>query len=355
MTRTYWQQAAGDGDRIYAETCLKWDVILNGPGYAGRWPDCRDKLIEDGHTSRKLTDIKRFSEDMSEGDIVVLRLGTNQVLGVGILKGDYEWLDIFEDVDGWNIQHVRRVKWLWNGLEEPKSFPTYTLKFGDTTQLLDREKSKEVLDWINELSLNFFEVPDLITLPPTKNREVEFDDVSEFLFDHGVSSTSIEILSKEIDELIRVAKWYQKFTDPSESETISYLVVPLFRALGWTPQKMAIEWNNVDVALFNTLPRDDSNLSIVVEVKKKGSSCLTALSQARTYAEGKKNCHRLIVTDGLRYGIYIKQNSDFKLYAYFNITNFKASYPIYECRGVKEALKSMTPEWAKNLEFTGIS
>lgn len=128
-----------------------------------------------------------------------------------------------------------------------------------------------------------------------------------------------------------------------ESETISYLVVPLLRALGWTPQKMAIEWNKVDVALFNTLPRHDSNLSTVVEVKTKGRSCLTAESQARTYAEGKKNCHRLIVTDGLRYGIYIKQNSD-----------FKASYPIYECRGVKEALRSMTPEWAGNLESTEI-
>ena len=195
------------------------------------------------------------------------------------------------------------------------------------------------------MNLNFSKVHDLKLLPASKNREVKFDAVSEFLFDHGVSSTSIEVLSKEIDELIRVAKWYQKFVDPSESETISYLVVPLLRALGWTPQKMAIEWKNVDVALFNTLPRENGNLSVVVEVKKKGSSCLTALSQASTYAEGKESCHRLIVTDGLRYGIYINRNSDFKLHAYFNITNLKTSYPIYECHGVNEALKAMTPEW----------
>ena len=44
------------------------------------------------------------------------------------------------------------------------------------------------------------------------------------LFDDGVSSTSIEALNKEIDELIRIAKWYQtqkKSTHPSEAETIS--------------------------------------------------------------------------------------------------------------------------------------
>ena len=86
------------------------------------------------------------------------------------------------------------------------SFPTYTLKQGDTTQLLDHKKSEKVLDWIEKLNLNFSKAHDLIPLPVTENREVKFDAVSEFLFDHGVSSTSIEILSKEIDELIRVAK-----------------------------------------------------------------------------------------------------------------------------------------------------
>ena len=140
---------------------------------------------------------------------------------------------------------------------------------------------------------------------------------------------------------MRIAKWYRRTDDnPSEFETVAYLAVPLLRALGWTPQKMAIEWNNVDVALFNQLPRNDENLSVVVEAKKKDNSCLTALSQAQ-----KRKCQRLIVTDGLRYGVYLKKNDNFKLYAYFNITELKSAYPIYECYGVKEALKAMTPEW----------
>jgi hypothetical protein len=33
-----WQVAAGDSDRHYARLCLRWDVVLDGPGSAGPWP-----------------------------------------------------------------------------------------------------------------------------------------------------------------------------------------------------------------------------------------------------------------------------------------------------------------------------
>ena len=88
--RTVWQQAAGDTDRDYADLCLRWGVILNGPAYAGPWPECRQALLADGWSSRKLTDLRRFAEDMADGDLVVLRLGTSRVLAVGEVVGDYE-------------------------------------------------------------------------------------------------------------------------------------------------------------------------------------------------------------------------------------------------------------------------
>jgi len=34
------------------------------------------------------------------------------------------------------------------------------------------------------------------------------------------------------------------------------------------PQRMAIEWKHVDVALFDKLPRNDKNTCVVVEAKK---------------------------------------------------------------------------------------
>ncbi len=338
--RKYWQQAAGDTDRNYVEICLKWDVILNGPGDKGKLPECQNAYDE--LTPKKRTDLRRFSEDIEDGDVVALRIGTNQRFGVGVVRGHYEWSDFFGDIDGWRLQHVRRVKWLW---KKPKSFKTFTLKQGDTTQSLD---SRAVLDWIESLSLDIEGNHALDKLPESDDRDVDFEEVADFLFDQGISSHSIETLSKEIGELIRIANWYDRFDHPpSETETVTYLAIPLLRALGWTPQKMAMEWNKIDIALFSHLPRNDQNLSVVVEAKKKGSSCLTAVSQAQSYAQaqGKESCKRLVVTDGLRYGVYVKRKKLFKLYAYFNLTRLRNAYPVYDCLGAKDAFQAMAPEW----------
>ena len=338
--RKIWQQASGDTDRNYSKICLKWDVILNGPGYAGKYPECNETLKKHGWTSKKRTDIWRFAEQMKEGDLVVLRLGTNRILGVGEIVGKYEWLECFGDVDGWDLQHVRRVRWVWTGL---KYFKTYTLKQGDTTQEMT---SIVVKSWLEEIDIPIEKFEREIPKLPQAGNIISQSQIAEYLFAQGVSSNSIEILTREFEELRRIAKWYLNSKEvPSEFETVSYLVVPILRALGWTPQKMAVEWNKVDIALFDQLPRKDKNLSIVVEAKKKGNSCLSAISQAQGYAKGKSNCQRLIVTDGLRYGTYIKKDNEYELKAYFNLNDLRESYPIYECSGIKEALRIMTPEW----------
>jgi hypothetical protein len=346
--KTIWQQAAGDMDRNYSDICLSLDVILNGPGYAGPWPSCEQTLREDGRSARKVTDLRRFAEEMQDGDLVVLRLGTATVVGVGQLVGLYDWCEEFGDVDGWNLQHVRRVRWIWNGRNNPKTFDTYALKQGDTTQKLSEGP---VMDWLSTLripkeylSRSLAELPD-----PTKNNEITVTEISEFLFDHGVASASITNLQNEIGELTRIAKWYQRSSKPSEHETVAYLVVPLLRALGWTPQRMAVEWNHVDVALFEQLPRSDETLRVVVEAKKMDNSCLTAMSQAMTYSNGKVSCHRLIVTDGLRYGVYTRHETEqFTLYAYLNLARLRKHYPVYECNGAEEAHLAMAPEWKPN-------
>lgn len=342
--KTIWQQAAGDTDRNYSNICRGWDVILNGPGSGGPWPG-----VSNGLSSRKITDLRRFAVDMKDGDLVVLRLGTANVIGVGQIAGDYEWHDEFGDIDGWELQHVRRVRWLWMNLSNPKIFDTYALKQGDTTQKLSEGS---VTDWLKTLPVSNSNLSrHLVELPVQKRNDITVTEISEFLFDHGVASVAITNLLSEIGELTRIAKWYQRSSSrPSEHETVAYLIVPLLRALGWTPQRMAVEWNYVDVALFEQLPRSNETLRIVVEAKKMDNSCLTAISQAESYADGKASCHRLIVTDGLRYGIYTrsKMTERFKLYAYLNLTRLRSDYPIYECKGAEEALLAMTPEWKPN-------
>jgi hypothetical protein len=342
-----WQVAAGDTNRNYADLCLDWDIIMNGPGSEGAWPECEIHLREQWElSSRKTSDLRRFAEEMADGDYVVLRIGTKDILGFGFVVGDYSWNEEFGDIDGWDLQHVRRVKWLWKYDGTPKRFDTYSLKLGDTVQLLD---SQPVTDWINGLSVDkSLTERSLIKLPLPSN-DVDWKEVAEYLFDFGVSSNAIEHLTNEIGELIRISKWYQRTGGPSESETVAYLAIPLLRSLGWTPQKMAIEWCGVDMALFSTLPRADNNLTVVVEAKQKDYSCLNAQSQAKTYAEqeGRTNCNRLIVTDGLRYGVYIKQDGTFsdKPHAYLNLTRMRDEYPLLKCKGAKEAFLFMSSDW----------
>lgn len=193
--KTIWQQAAGDTDRNYSDLCLKWDVILNGPGHVGPWPAVDPKC-----SARKVTDLKRFAEEMKDGDLVVLRIGTSTVLGVGQIVGLYEWCDMFGDVDGWRLQHVRRVRWLWQG--ESPLLDAYAVKLGDTTQRLN---PGAVTEWLAKLAIPDNALsPSLAVLPnSSEQNEISVDDISEFLFDHGVASASITTLFNEIGEL----KW----------------------------------------------------------------------------------------------------------------------------------------------------
>ena len=94
----------------------------------------------------------------------------------------------------------------------------------------------------------------------------------------SISESSVTIA--RIADIKRIADWYWRVEDrPSESETVAHLVVPLLQTLGWTPQRLAVEWNQVDLALFDAVPRADRHLCTVVEVKKMDEACLSAKSQ----------------------------------------------------------------------------
>ena len=365
--KTIWQQAAGDTNRRYIGLCFDKGVILNGPADGGPWDSWEEFRKEYHWLGRKATDVWRFWEEMKDGDLVVLRFGTNAVYGVGEIVGGYEWCEEFNDVDGWNIGHVRRVRWLWDyrkdNEEEPKRFPTYTLKQGDTTQRLT---SVEVKSWLETLdvpdALNGREIKSLVDMG--SSRTIDVDDIRRDLLDNSLSPPSVDHLINLMRELQRIAEWYVRHEEGvSEYETISYFVAPLLQALGWPPQRMAIEWNKIDIALFSrrprealpSSPREAQSLSVAVEAKKLRSSSLSALHQAQQYAKSGAypHCNRVVLTDGLRYGVFYKRESgEFRPYpdAYLNLTRLRDRYPIYDddrgnCKGAAEALFIMSPEW----------
>jgi len=70
-----------------------------------------------------------------------------------------------------------------------------------------------------------------------------------------------------------------------------------------------------------------------------GGSCMNAQSQAKTSAEQKGHaaCNRLIVTDGVRYGVYFKKDGVFpnEPQAYLNLTRMRDEYPLLKARAQK--------------------
>ena len=353
--RKVWQVAAGDKKRNYVEICLDWGVILNGPSESeGKPRDWRRnrEILQQEVSSQKFADLRRFCDEIADGDLVVLRLGTDKVYGVGQVVGGYDWCEAFCDIDGWDIGHIRRIRWL---VKQPPlgSFGAFAMQFG-TTKRLDPES--QVAKWLRGLSVSQGNMTgDLRTLPDCKalaGTGELWTATFNHLFDQGVASDSIKTLASEIEEFVRVGEWYRREdVQPSEDETRAYLVIPLLRALGWTPQKMAVEWSiersrRMDIALFGAMPRKDEHLSAVVEVKKLGDACLPAAAQASDYAAGRVACKRIIVTDGHRYGVFVKSSSGkFKPHAYLNLTRPRDRYPVYGCGGAKDALFAMTPEW----------
>jgi len=83
-----WKIAAVTTDRNYADICLEHKVVIMEPSYSGNWLDksqgklsASAVLQKDGWSSRKITNISRFVEDVKAGDLVVLRIGKSEVHG----------------------------------------------------------------------------------------------------------------------------------------------------------------------------------------------------------------------------------------------------------------------------------
>ena len=274
--------------------------------------------------------------------------------------GDYEYHNGFLDIDGWDIAHLRRVSWLWSSLDKPRVFDTYTLNQGDTTQLLpNTDKTFALRQWIEEFPLEIKggDVT-LPVLPKSSDLTLSLGDACNSLYDSGLSSKSISHRWSQISDLAELARWYERHADQvSEAETVTHLIVPLLSALGWSPQSLAVEWpitgtGTADLVAFRPLRgrlRTDADISVLVEAKRLGTSCLTAVDQARRYAAKMENCLRLVVTDGMRYAIFVRASNNKGFgntpVAYLNLLEPRKSYPILCCEGAGEALVSLSSAW----------
>lgn len=298
-----WQISGGPASRTFAEIFLKHGVSLIGPGDAGPWrPDRSDDEFEGNF-------VRRFASEVAAGDVFLLRSGLARIAAVGLVSGDYSYMNAFDDVNGWDLQHVRRVRWC--RLPEEHAFSGAA--FGANPPRCSRVWSEEVVDFAERFLKSpptYWQTAPLLELPV---EEPPLDKIP----------TALQGIVAQAADLVPLLQDGQAFGEyPSEDELISHFVVPFLRALNWPPECIAVKWRYIDVALFRALPRTPENCFLIIEAKRLGAGVEGALNQAKGYVEALGLPRDVIVTDGIRYRMYAGER-DFAPLAYANLARLK--------------------------------
>jgi len=139
---------------------------------------------------------------------------------------------------------------------------------------------------------------------------------------------SAELIANTIWRLRRVAKWYSSHgSEVGEHEIRTFLIVPLLTSRGWAEQKVKIEWNNMDVVLFDTPYSKTSKPLVIIESKRLWDGLRYTPEQAIQYAKSFPTCERFVVSDGIRYKLYQRESEQWRYADYMNLLAPKRHHP----------------------------
>ena len=203
-----------------------------GSGDAGKWQPGRSD-DEFGSATVRL-----FACEVQVDDIVVLREGTAKIISIGLVASEYLYLHQFDDVNGWDLQHGRRVRW---GPHAPYTFSDGP--FGAATPAFGPVTQAELLDYATSFLNSTFSDWRRAPLPPLPAEEPPVLDPPAAL---------AELTGQALDLAMLYAEPQHFGEAPAEHEMVAHFVVPLLRALGWQPEYIALEWHRIDVAVFQS-------------------------------------------------------------------------------------------------------
>ncbi len=301
--RAVWQISAGPRSRSYTEVLLKHSVALVGPGDAGAWTRARDDDEFEGGF------VRRFASEVEAGDAFLLRTGFATIAAVGLVTGNYLYVNAFDDVNGWDLQHTRRVRWC----RLPAEYKFGSAVFGANPPRCSRVFNVEAVDFAERFLKSPPRQWQTDALPELPAEDRALDRVPD----------SLQGIVAQAADLVPFLQDRQAFGEaPSEDELIAHFVVPFLRALGWAPERIAVQWRHIDVAVFRALPRIPENCQLVIEAKRLGAGVEGALEQAKGYVEALELPRDVVVTDGVRYRMYDARHA-FQPLAYANLARLK--------------------------------
>ena len=280
-------------------------VALIGPGDTGPWGSKRsDEEFGGGF-------VRRFASELSIGDVVLLRTGISTIRAVGLVASGYQYMPQFDDVNGWDLQHARRVRWC--ALPEPYGFGEPV--FGANPPRLSRVQSEEVVEYANRF----------VGSPPTAWQTSVLPSLPEEEPKLTTPPPELQELVAQVHDLTKLYWEEDGFGErPMEDELVAHYVVPFLRALGWPVERIAVKWRNIDVCVFSKLPRAPEYCHYLIEAKRLGAGVEGALKQATGYVSALGISCDVVVSDGIRYRMY-EAGKDFAPVAYANLARLKQS------------------------------
>ena len=341
----YWQVAAGEGARDYSDVFLRYGVILMGSGHPGSFLEHPDRYKGHKGWRRKIVTL---AEKLKRGDAVILKRGhgTNgRILAVGRVASDYEWLEPFEDVDGWDLRHGRRVEWF-----KPNSPISVEGLARGTVKRSFKGKPRNVADTLllpGGKKGESFETPQ-------QAKAISDEELVRNLIENGLRPADAEAVIRAIWHVRRLAGWYLVHgRELSEHEIRTFLIIPILLALGWSEQRIKIEWNHTDISLFSEVFKRDSKPFLILESKRMGVGLGHAERQVQLYAKQFPDCNKLVTSTGDRYWLYEKNPGETwdarrmkenHLRAYMNLFILKDRHPyLAGVGGASDLLKSLMP------------
>jgi hypothetical protein len=299
---TVWQVSSAPANRNYADVFLQHGVALISPGDSGAWSPERADLFEDDI-------VRRFAEEVQIGDIILLRTSTSSIHAIGIISSEYIYLPQFDDVNGLDLQHARRVRWF----ALPDSYDFGETVFGAISQRFSRVNRDDLIEYAQKF----------VNSPPDhwKNAPLPMLPDEQPLMEH--IPENLQSLVAQVQDLASLYLNQSYFGDlPAEDELLAHYIVPLLRAFGWSVEQIGIKWRYVDVTVFRALPRTPKNVQFIIEAKRIGTGVEGALKQALGYVETLGIQRDVIVTDGIRYRLF-SANNGYKPAAYANLARLK--------------------------------
>ncbi len=232
----------GTKDNEIREKCLKDGLISVGWDYGDvdfstfKFPNVK------GDGSRTLP---AFQKDMKKGDIVVSEYEKDSFDAIGIIQGDYQYVDnaVVEDSD---FNYVRKVKWIFKGKRKIRPLNNNTNFNRDTVSRMPN---------INRQKLNSF-------LAKYKNVAEQTDNNSEEQKENNASSPVILI----IDEINRgnVSKIFGELVTLLEADKRSGCDHPITVTLPYSKKEFSVPSNVYIIGTMNTTDRSTGTLDYAI-------------------------------------------------------------------------------------------